>query len=240
MRAARIRIIGRDRALAPVRRRPGWLLEHSGEGGPASSARAAWQRVKHTALATRHLDRSLVRPPTAVKAVCRRKAPSRTSTTRPPPPSTGRPTGGHLDAIARDRERRALASPAIPRFPHGNSHGTSHACLILTPLPSPPEGGTAADRRGGRGGIDFTPRELIVNPDGNRNSPPCHCGTWRTRRWNDAAWAHGMPTFAPNAAGVQQIGLCPTGTADAVRADDSGLAVRVIVDGTWGFRRQWT
>ena len=77
---------------------------------------------------------------------------------------------------------------------------------------------------------------MIVSPGSTTNSPPCRCGNWRTRRSRrPASLGAQHADFRVERIRGQQIGLSDGTPQTLFDAEDIGLAVRVIVDGTWGF-----
>ena len=144
--------------------------------------------------------------------------------------------------------RRAIARP-MPRLPPvtrterligrtsggsgrgldpGERTGWLASAAVGTPRIDWPAVTSSADQR--------WPRARPPGTGSTLSSPRSRCARWPTPRCSEPrSWARSTPTSAPSGSGASRS-ACRTANLETLwDADDLGLAVRVVVDGTWGF-----
>src|SRR5215468_1247009 len=220
-RPRRIRIMPRTARLA-TRYAPARLVSSTSAKSSSPISASSVSRVT-PALATSTSTGPWLAS-TAEKAASTDAA-SRTSHRTTATPSTGSPEREVTVTLSPSAaNRRAMASP-IPRFPPVTSTERPMSTSLIghLRLPQQARAGEINSRRVDDSRIDpeFTALPL--------------------RELADAALAHARSLGAQHAdfraerIRGQQIGLSDGTPQTLFDADDSGLAVRVIVDGTWGF-----
>ena len=183
------------------------------------------QRVPgHARVGDQHLHRPLVRFHRGEGGVDRRRVAHVTLDHRQPVHRVAG-TGGHGDTVAVGREPPRDGQPDTA-VPAGHEHGTPHVHL---------PGGCWRGSSPGLGVVD----SRRVNDRQSRIDP--EFTALPLRELADAALAQASSLGAQHAdfraerIRGQQIGLSDGNPQTLFDADDTGLAVRVIVDGTWGF-----